>query len=177
MTNTSDRFGTLERLADGRSRLRFRRVLPHAQATVWRAVTEPEHLAHWFPSTIDGERAAGATLRFAFPGDVAEPIEGEMLAYEPPSVIELRWGTDIVRIELRPVPEGTELTLLDTLDQHGKAARDAAGWHGCLDALALHLDGEPNARDAMGHWAEVQGRYIEDLGPEASTIGPPEGMP
>lgn len=73
------------------------------------------------------------------------------------------------------MPEGTELTLLDTLDQHGKAARDAAGWHACLDALTLHLDGERDARGAMRHWADLHQRYVADLGPEASTIGPPEG--
>jgi hypothetical protein len=57
-----------------------------------------------------------------------------MIGYQPLSSMELRWGTDIVRLELRPIGEGTELTLLDTLDEHGKAARDGAGWHGCLDA-------------------------------------------
>ena len=31
---------------------------------VWRAVTEPEHLAAWYPQEIVGERRAGAPLRF-----------------------------------------------------------------------------------------------------------------
>lgn len=66
-------YGTTEHLDDGRWRLRFVRTLPHPAEKVWRALTEPAHLAHWFPSTIDGERAAGAPLRFVFPHEIIEP--------------------------------------------------------------------------------------------------------
>jgi DNA-binding transcriptional ArsR family regulator/uncharacterized protein YndB with AHSA1/START domain len=170
-------YGQLEQDANGRSRLRFTRTLHHPREKVWRAVTEPEHLAAWFPTTIEGERAAGAPLRFSFPEQISlPPIEGEMIAYEPQSLIEFRWGTDIVRLELTPVPEGTELTLIDVLDEHGKAARDGAGWHTCLDALGAHLDGEPDARRRMSDWHEVHAHYVESFGPEAATIGVPEGV-
>ena len=116
--------GDLEQLPDGRWRLRFTRTLPHPPDKVWRAVTEPEHLAHWFPTTIEGERSSGAPLRFSFPRAQAEPFTGEMLAYDEGSAMELSWGDDIVRLELREAPTGTELTLLDTLEERGKAARD-----------------------------------------------------
>ncbi len=169
-------YGTCEQTDDGRWQLRFTRTLHHPQALVWRAITEPEHLAAWFPTTIEGERAAGAPLRFSFPGGEADPFDGEMIAYDPPRAIELRWGTDIVRIELRPDGDGTELTLLDTLDERGKAARDAAGWHTCLDALEAGLRGEPDARAAMGDWSEVRSHYALTFGPEAATIGPPPGF-
>ena len=135
-------YGTLDQPGSGRWQLRFSRPLPHPQEMVWRAVTEPDHLAHWFPTTIEGERAAGSHLRFSFPGGQAPPFEGEMLAFQPPSLMEFRWGPDILRLELRPVEGGTALTLLDTLEERGKAARDAAGWHVCLDGLAAHLGGE-----------------------------------
>jgi uncharacterized protein YndB with AHSA1/START domain len=170
-------YGTLEQLDDGRWRLRFTRTLAHPPDKVWRAITEPEHLAHWFPTTIEGERAAAAPLRFSFPGGEAPPFEGEMVVYEPPSVMELRWGPDIVRLELRATATGTELTLLDTLEAHGKAARDGTGWHTCLDSLAAHLGGEPAARESMAVWRDLHPRYVERFGPEAATIGPPEGHP
>jgi hypothetical protein len=64
--------GTLDKV-DGRWRLRFTRHLRHPPAKVWRALTEPEHLGAWFPAAIEGERAAGARLRFAFPDDAARP--------------------------------------------------------------------------------------------------------
>jgi hypothetical protein len=90
--------------------------------------------------------------------------------------MELQWGPDVIRIELRPVPEGTELTLLDTLEEQGKAARDGAGWHTCLDSLAAVLRGDEAARRQMDNWREVHSHYVESFGPAAATIGPPEGM-
>jgi uncharacterized protein YndB with AHSA1/START domain len=168
--------GTIEQREDGRWQLRFTRILRHPLEQVWQAITEPEHLAHWFPTTIEGERAAGAPLRFSFTGGQAPPLEGEMIAYEPPSLMELRWGTDILRLELRPAAEGTKLTLLDTLDERGKAARDGAGWHVCLDWLADHLRGEPTDRGSTQGWKAVHPHYVESFGAEATTIGPPEGF-
>jgi uncharacterized protein YndB with AHSA1/START domain len=141
---------------------------------VWRAITEPENLAYWFPTTIEGERAAGARLRFAFSAGEAPPFEGEMTTYEPLSLMEFRWGSDLVRFELRPVEQGTELTLLDTLDELGKAARDGTGWHTSLDALERGLRGEAKARDALGRWHELHSHYVESFGADAATIGVPE---
>jgi uncharacterized protein YndB with AHSA1/START domain len=57
--------GMLER-AGNRWQLRFTRDLHHPPEKVWRSITEPEHLAAWFPSDIEGERAVGAVLRFPF---------------------------------------------------------------------------------------------------------------
>jgi uncharacterized protein YndB with AHSA1/START domain len=169
-------YGTVGQREDGRWQLRFTRTLPHPLEEVWRAITEPEHLAHWFPTTIEGERAVGAPLRFSFLAGQAPALEGEMIAYEPPSLMELRWDIDILRIELRPVAEGTELTLLDTLDEHGKAARDGAGWHVCLDWLADRLRGEPIDRESSRAWKAVHSHYVESFGAEAATIGPPDGF-
>ncbi len=167
----TDRYGRLEE-AGGRWRLRFTRRLPHPAEQVWLALTEPEHLAAWFPTTIEGERAAGAPLRFSFPAGQGEPFDGEMLVYEPPSLMELRWGPDTLRFELRPEGDGCTLTLLDTLDEQGKAARDGAGWHVCLDALEAHLAGA-SGQPADEGWQRVHETYVEEFGPQAATIGPP----
>ena len=53
--------GTLTRQGD-RWTLTFTRTLAHSREKVWRAVTEPEHLAVWYPQEIVGERRAGAPL-------------------------------------------------------------------------------------------------------------------
>jgi uncharacterized protein YndB with AHSA1/START domain len=168
--------GTLESV-DGRSVIRFERYLRHPIDTVWQVVTEPEHLKAWFPSTIDGERRAGAPLHFRFV-DVTgvDPIDGVMLAYDPPHTLAFMWGPDEIRIELVADGEGTRIVLTDVVDEHGKAARDAAGWHGCLDALELHADGRTDRAVMDGRWSEVQSYYVDTFGPEAATIGPPEGM-
>jgi hypothetical protein len=63
------------------------------------------------------------------------------------------------------------LTLLDTFDEQGKAARDAAGWHVCLDALERELD--VSSTPDTG-WQTLNAEYVKEFGPEASTIGPPE---
>jgi uncharacterized protein YndB with AHSA1/START domain len=166
--------GRLEQ-AEGRWQLRFTRHLPHPPEKVWRALTEPEHLAVWFPTTIEGDREAGASLRFTFQNDEAPPQTGEMITYDPPSTLEFRWGDDdTLRFELRPEDggAGTALVLVNTFDEIGKAARDAAGWHGRLDMLDAHLRGESPA-DPMDLWQQVHPGYVERFGPEAATIGPP----
>ena len=177
MTTTDQtRFGDVEQTEAGAWRLRFTRVLPHPLEKVWQAITEAGHLEHWFPTTIEGERRAGAPLRFSFPENRFPAFEGEMLAYEPETMMEFRWGPDVVRIELRSVPGGTELSLLDTLEERGKAARDSAGWHTCLDALEASLGGDAKAREQLSRpdWGELHARYAQSFGPEAATIGPPE---
>jgi uncharacterized protein YndB with AHSA1/START domain len=147
--------GTLHQRDDDTNRLVFVRTLAHPIEKVWRAVTEPEHQAHWFP---DGA------------------FDGEILVSEPPNVLEIQWFTDRVRIELAVAPDGngTVLTLTDTFSELGKAARDGAGWHDCLDELGHHLDG--TAADAsMGtRWKALNAAYVDAFGPEAATIGVPD---
>src|SRR2546423_670092 len=78
-------------------------------AGVWRALTEEQHLAAWFPTTIDGERAAGAKLSFAMREMEMPPMEGQMLAFDPPSLLELAWGEETLRFELAADGAGTLL--------------------------------------------------------------------
>jgi uncharacterized protein YndB with AHSA1/START domain len=161
--------GILEPAAE-RWRLRFTRQLRHPPEKVWRAITEPDHLKAWFPQRIVGEWTVGAPLRCESEhGD----FEGEVLAFEAPSLLEFRWGTDTIRLEVARQGSGSVLTLTDTFDEQGKAARDAAGWHVCLDALERHLDGEPNSVDPGEDWESVHRGYVERFGPRAATIGPP----
>ncbi len=96
-----------------------------------------------------------------------------MVTCDPPKTLEFFWGKDLLRIELEPTADGTVLTLTDTLEELGKAARDAAGWHYCLDRLDFVLAGTP--RDGDDSWKALNDMYIERFGPAASAIGPPEG--
>jgi uncharacterized protein YndB with AHSA1/START domain len=163
--------GALSR-QDGRWTLRFTRRLAHPREKVWRAVTEPEHLAVWYPQQIVGERRAGAPLRFVSSG--GEGFDGRMLVFDPPAVLEFTWGADLLRIELAADGTGTLLTLIDTFDDLGKAARDAAGWHECLGRLASDLDGARPGPWGQP-WRQLHQVYASQLGPDAATIGPPAG--
>jgi uncharacterized protein YndB with AHSA1/START domain len=168
-------YGELERTTDG-GRLRFERRLAHPVDKVWRALTSAEHLAAWFPQTIVVEEwAPGAPLRFTGDPNVSAEFEGEVLAVEEESLLEFRWGTDVLRFELEPDGDGTRLTLTDTIDELGKAARDGAGWHVCLDELERHLDGRAAEDSTSDQWRRVHQAYVDRFGPEAAAIGPPAG--
>src|SRR3954470_22438521 len=99
--DTDPDVGALAKVGD-RWELRFSRLLAHPPAKVWRAITEPEHLRAWFPADIEGERAAGAKLRFPFREDEGPTLDGEMLVYDEPRVLALRWGDDVLRFEVEP---------------------------------------------------------------------------
>src|SRR4051812_40593014 len=93
VTDRTSPAGTLEPAGDN-WRLRFTRRLAHPGDKVWRAVTEPEHLQAWFPQRIEGAWTIGGKLAFKSEhGDFA----GEVLAFEPPHVVEFRRGTDTIR--------------------------------------------------------------------------------
>ena len=168
-------YGTLEHVGD-MSVLRYRRRLPHPIQMVWMALVEDDHLAAWFPTTIEGDRASGAPLRFSFRGGEAEPFAGAMRVFDPPSIMELQWGDDTLRFELHAVePGATVLDLVVTFPELGKAARDGAGWHVCLDRLACALAEVEPSWSPHDRWRAVHGVYVAGLGPEASALGPPEG--
>jgi uncharacterized protein YndB with AHSA1/START domain len=172
----ADDFGTLDRSGEV-PRLRYERRLAHPPEKVWAALTEPERLAAWFPTTIEGERTAGARLKFAFAEEMKiEPMLGELLRFEPPSLLEFSWGPDTVRFELSPDGEGTVLSLIVGLEELGKAARDGAGWHTCLDALAKELAGEADRGSMSTLWREVHPNYVSSFGEDAATLGPPQAV-
>src|SRR4051794_36237613 len=158
---------------DGRWELRFSRELAHPVEKVWTAITSPEGLAAWFPFDVVGEREPGAALRFEFREGEGPAFEGSMVEFEPQSVMELRWeGDETLRLELAEAGRGCVLTLINRFDELGKAARDPAGGHPCLDALEGSLAGEPGF-DSSDRWQSVHPAYVERFGPAAATIGPP----
>lgn len=175
--------GSLER-GNGGARLVFTRRLDHPPEAIWQALTDPDELAAWFPAAIEGGWEPGATLTFTFqdPDEAAEALEaeeapvlhGEVITCEPPRRLEYTWDTDTLRFDLEPDGQATVLRLTVTFEEIGKAARDAAGWHACLDLLAARLVGGPPDFDPEDRWAQVHLTYVERFGPEASTIGPPE---
>jgi uncharacterized protein YndB with AHSA1/START domain len=168
----NSRLATFEE-SDGVCRLRFSRVFPVSAAQVWQAITEPNRLAAWFPQRVeylswDGEPRAGAGVRFRMPGDRRDVFAGEVLVCDPAAVLELRWGTDLLRFELDAEGSETLLMLSDTFTEKGKAARDAAGWHVCLDALE-HALGEDLV---PGAWAAHFEEYARRFGADAATLRP-----
>jgi uncharacterized protein YndB with AHSA1/START domain len=164
--------GTNERGADEVT-LRFTRRLPHPPAKVWRALTEPEHLAAWFPTTVEGDLEAGAPLRFSFRELNMPGFEGSMRACDPPKLLEFDWGDERLRFELSPDGDGTVLSFSASFAEVGRAARDGAGWHTCLDLLGFELAAGSAPWRQDDRWRQVHSVYVRTFGPEAATIGPP----
>jgi uncharacterized protein YndB with AHSA1/START domain len=159
-------------LDDGRAVLRFERRLAHPPEKVWRAVTDPAELAHWFPARVEMELRPGAPVHFGeLDPDIGES-NGEVVEVDPPKVFAFSWGGDLLRFEL--VPDGAGCRLLfshalsggDTWGDERFAAQHAAGWDACLEMLLLWLAGESAPADAgsMTDWFARNEEYIEEFG-------------
>jgi uncharacterized protein YndB with AHSA1/START domain len=183
---TSD--GTLLTV-DGRPTLRFERRFRQPITRVWRAISAPDEMGAWFPSEVVGERAVGAELVFDDEAqrtaareageptrDDGPPFLGRVVVHDPPRVFSFTWGGELLRFELTPDGDGTVLVFTQVLSHQSVAARNGAGWHACLDALAAALDGPaPDAGEATGGMDDglaVYHRYVERIGPE---LGHPDG--
>ena len=158
---------------DGRPAVRFERRLPHPVEAVWRALTDPSELEHWFPHPIAIEALRlGAVVRIDDPRGI---LHSEIAELEPARRLAFRWGTDLLRFELAPADGGTLLTMTQVLEGEGEraAAKMAAGWHLCLDALARCLDGAPVAAGPCGvtpQWRVEYDAYVADGLPSGADV-------
>jgi hypothetical protein len=107
----------------------------------------------------------GARLRFAFRHGEAEAFDGEMLAFDPASLLVLRWGDEVLRFEVSPDGGGTVLVFTTTFDEFGKAARDGAAWHSCLDVLTFELARERAPWSALDRWKLLRASTKSASGP------------
>ena len=156
---------------DGHWMVRFERHLRHDREKVWRALTESEHLAHWMPCDIVGERRAGAAIELSFWPDhiekydlAAEPLHGEIRVWDPPSLFEWTWETDVLRWELTPEAGGTLLTFTTWMGPDAKGAVNAAaGYHICLATLEELLDKGTAGRLIDADVAPLERRYEEQV--------------
>ncbi|MFD8457256.1 SRPBCC family protein [Streptomyces antimycoticus] len=152
---------TLARTGGGRSALRLERRLAHPPEKVWRALTDPAQLVHWFPSEVQVELEVGGRMGFVFPGREAPDMDGVVTELDPPHVFTFTWGEDELRWELRPEGDGCVLTLTHTFGDRFGAASFASGWHACITGLAALLGGEEVVH---GDMAELHEKYVEAFG-------------
>jgi len=143
--------------------VRLTRRYPHPVDRVWRAVSDPEHMAAWFPSSVTfvGSDApeVGVEVRFGAPMDGLPAQTGIVTDCDPPRLLAFTWDTDHLRFELSPDADGTEVVLLHTFDDLPGAASFAAGWEGCTEALYIDLAG-----DAVPEWSRAERRHEQLVG-------------
>lgn len=117
----------------------LRRTFPATVEQLWTTCTEPVLLARWY-GDVTGDMRLGGSLQLA---DVAATCE--VLRCEAPSRLDVSWrsgdDTTVVRLSLRPVDDGAELTL----EQLGIASSGVvgygSGWERELGRLETFLAG------------------------------------
>jgi uncharacterized protein YndB with AHSA1/START domain len=152
----------------------FRRSSKHSAARLWRALTSADEVAAWMeaPAKID-LRVGGTFTVFAEGKHVEECV---IVQLEPERVLAYVWGMN------RPEAWGNRMSVVRwvieegeggctyTFVHNGCADRGdgeeglAAGWHGFLDQLDAHLDGETWTKDeAEARWHALHVPYKERL--------------
>lgn len=128
------------------------RRLNAAPARVYAAWTQPDQLARWFGPdagpvlTAEVDARPGGRFRILFRTLDGEQhdVRGTYQAVEPNRRLVFTWHwvstperESLVTVELRPIGDGTELTLTHA-QFFDEAARDGhqRGWTGTLDKLA-----------------------------------------
>ncbi len=155
------------RTESGRTVPRMERRLAHSPEKVWRALTDPAELAHWFPAEVELELRVGAPIQFSYPEGAGADLGGVVTELDPPRAFGFSWNTDLLYWEIRPEPGGCVLILTHAFDDRAGAASFTAGWSECLDRLADRLDGR--AEPVPSRWADRHEEFVEKFGLAVGT--------
>jgi uncharacterized protein YndB with AHSA1/START domain len=126
-------------------------------AIVFEALTTPEGIAHWWGpddgpvllAEVDRRRGGRYLVRFRMLDGSEHESSGEYLEFDPPRRLAMSWcwtggvedpGESLVEVDLRAVPEGTELTFTHSRlrDEQTRQSHER-GWNGALDKLERHF--------------------------------------
>ncbi len=154
---------------EGRYVLRFERHLGHPVDRVWRAVTVPSELAHWFPGDVEIDLKVGGKVTFTNSGLQVDsellPTGGTVTELDAPRLLAFTWGKDPLRFELTPSEHECTLVFTHGFENRASAPRSAAGWNVRIDSFVAWLDG---AAHATANWAEYHARYVDELGSDGT---------
>jgi uncharacterized protein YndB with AHSA1/START domain len=140
------------------SNLTLVRLIKARPMIVFDAVTTAEGIVHWWgpdagPVLLaEADPRVGGRYRVRFLrllDDTQYECSGEFLDIVRPELVVLSWhwkdglpepGESRVQFKLKPVAEGTELTLIHSQlrDDAGRVSHEA-GWSGALDKLQAHF--------------------------------------
>ncbi len=163
---------TLE-VIEGRHVLRIERWFPHPVAKVWRAITDPQELRHWFPARVVVDLRPDGVIRFLAEPDEGPQLEGRVLEVEPPHRFCFSWGDSELSFELWAESgergPGCRMRFRHTFDDRVSAASYAAGWQICFDNLYLLVEGKPSDV-GLDQWAALHDGYVEQFDLDSGTV-------
>jgi len=164
-------------IVDGRT-VRFEREFPISVEQLWTYLTSPAGLRTWLADGHIGPD--GAELRFENNGS---SIQGAVLVWEPPHVVEFAWSGgptqpagSRVRFEVSSVGTQSRLLLTHTRVEGDAAPEFAAGWHRHLDTLSAAL-GERLEGEVRLTWQQLHQQYAQQdiRASKANTVNSPRG--
>ncbi len=121
--------------------LRMRRSYDHPAERLWRALTDPEELAQWFPGAL------------------------EVTHSDPPRLLIGSWNGGTLRFELHDEPDGCVLVFTHSFTDRDHAALAAAGWDRCFARLDALLAGVSMSGEAsLATWPDVHEHYASTWG-------------
>lgn len=137
----------------------YERHFPHPVADVWAMLVVNEKLAQWFAELSIEDLRKDGLIKFDMQDGTYETMS--ILELEPEAVLAFTWGNDEVRFELSAAEAGCKLIfteILYSITEH--TPKDLAGWHVCLDVIALLLNGQMmEARREQ--WEKVYPEYVK----------------
>lgn len=157
--------------------LRLQRTFPQSRDAVWHAITDPGAVAQWTPVRPDRSLASTGPVRLTAVDGSDQVHDSQVRSVTAPESLTYMWGEDQLRFSLFEEHNGTLLTLAHTMDDHNAAASTAAGWHLCLGALELLLNGE-DVPSVVGEnakqygWADLERAYREMFEDQTDTSVP-----
>lgn len=133
--------------------LEFERRLAHPVQVVWKALTDPEHLARWYMTKARLDARPDGRIEYVS-GISQFHVTGRILTWDPPRVFEHEWNVEpreylpagersVVRWELTPDGDATILRITHRHLTRQTATGFVSGTHAFLDRLEDELDGRP----------------------------------
>ena len=130
--------------------VRMRRRLAATPRSVYRAWSDPEELARWFPEQVEGSLAVGTRTTLVWP---QQRVWWQVQEATPDRVFSFRWPwlenerlVTTVRVTIVPVGFGSRVELEDgpfPIDEPGVLdawSEAIEGWAEALAQLRAHLD-------------------------------------
>ncbi|MFD2114874.1 SRPBCC domain-containing protein [Paenibacillus yanchengensis] len=133
----------------------------HSLEQVFQMFVDNEKLCLWFPELSIDHLETGGIIRFDMGNDLNE--EMTILEYSHHEVIAFTWDQDQVSFQVESSsPTTCQLKWVEYIKSWTEhTPRDVAGWHTCLDVIALLLDGEMS-KDDINVWRKERWKQLYD---------------